>query len=341
LATVLDLALMNKVDKQGMYKIYDVWPQIAKNAYGSVHDPIDYKNIDHVVFAGMGGSGAIGDLFSAILSKTDVHVSIVKGYLLPKTVDKNTLVVATSVSGNTVETLSALRSAANTRCKIICFSAGGKMGRFCKKEKIDYRKIPQIHSPRVSFVSYVYSILGTLNSVIPIKKIDIAESLTKLETMNEISSSNLSKTNPALDLAKWISGIPMIYYPHGLQAVAVRFKSTLQENAKSHAMMEDVIEACHNGIVSWEKKSNVQPVMLVGQDDYVKTKQRWAIIREYFEKNSINYREVHSVSGNILSKLVCMIYLLDYTSIYSAILRKVDPSPVRSILFVKNKVSGH
>ena len=100
---------MNKIDTQGMYKIYDQWPQISKDAYNSDLEPVDFKNIDHIVFAGMGGSGAIGELFASILSKTNIHVSLVKGYLLPKTVDKNTLVVTISVSGNTVETLTVFR----------------------------------------------------------------------------------------------------------------------------------------------------------------------------------------------------------------------------------------
>lgn len=329
---------MDKVDKHGLYKIYDSWPQIAKNAYGFAHDSIDYSGIDHVVFAGMGGSGAIGDLFSAILSKTNVHVSLVKGYLLPKTVDKNTLVVTTSVSGNTVETLTVLDSALKLDCKVISFTSGGVMEKFCKKNKTEYRHIKKIHSPRASFVNYAYSILGILAPILPISKNDILESISKLSQMQNISSSNLSRTNSAIDLARWISGIPIVYYPHGLQAAAVRFKSSLQENAKSHVIVEDVIEACHNGIVSWEKSSNTKPILLKGQDDYIKTKERWQIMREYFMMNHIDYREVLSVSGNILSKLICMIYLLDYVSIYYAVLNEVDPSPVMSIDFIKKRL---
>ena len=68
-----------------MYKTYDEWPKIARESFESEQEPTDFQNIDHIVFAGMGGSGAIGDLFSAILSKTDIHVSLIKGYLLPKT----------------------------------------------------------------------------------------------------------------------------------------------------------------------------------------------------------------------------------------------------------------
>jgi len=96
-----------------MHQVYDIWPQIASESYKSNLKEISCKQIDHVVFAGMGGSGAIGDLFSSILSKTNIHVSLVKGYLLPKTVDKNTLVVVISISGNSKETLTVLESAMN------------------------------------------------------------------------------------------------------------------------------------------------------------------------------------------------------------------------------------
>ena len=104
-------------------------------------------------------------------------------------------------------------------------------------------------------------------------------------------------------------------------------------------MMEDVIEACHNDVVSWEKIDKVQPILLEGTDDFIKTKERWKILKEYFEINNIDYREVHSVNGNILSKLINLIYLLDYTSIYLAVLSKVDPSPVKSIDFIKRRIS--
>ena len=89
----------------------------------------------------------------------------------------------------------------------------------------------------------------------------------------------------------------MIYYPWGLEAAAIRFKASLQENAKTHAIIEDVIEACHNGIVSWERKSEVKPILIEGQDDYIKTKERWSILKEYFEKNNIDYREIFLLKG--------------------------------------------
>lgn len=319
-----------------MYKVYDQWPNIAKESYLSHHDLISFDHIDHIVFAGMGGSGAIGDILSAILSKTNIHVAVVKGYHLPNTVDSKTLVVTTSISGNTAETLSVLKAARKTGCKLIAFSSGGKMQEYCIRHKVEYRKIPKIHSPRASFPGFLYTILKVLGPVLPVKEKDIQDSINELEkTSRIITSANLNKDNPSLRLAEWMSGIPNIYYPFGLQAVAVRFKSSLQENAKRHAMMEDVIEAGHNDIVAWEKKDKVQPVLLEGADDYIKTKQRWKILKKYFQTNKIDYREIHSVKGSIISKLINMIYLLDYSSIYLAALTKVDPSPTKSIDFIK------
>ena len=336
---MLDYSQLEKYDPSGMHKIYDQWPQIAKDAHNSDLESVDFKNINHIVFAGMGGSGAIGELFASILSKTNIHVSVVKGYLLPNTVDKNTLVVTTSVSGNTVETLTILDSAHKLDCNIIAFSSGGKMEKYCIKNQINYKKIESIHSPRASFTKFTFSILKILSSIIPMNEEEITESIESLENLSQkISSNNLSETNPSFDLANFISGIPLIYYPYGLQSSATRFKSSIQENAKSHIIIEDIVEASHNGIVAWEKSSIVQPILLRGYDDYVKTKDRFEIFKEFFDKNSIKYKEITSVDGNILTKIMTLIYLLDYASIYRAILSGIDPSPVSSINFLKSRI---
>jgi len=337
--TLLDVSTLERFDSKGMYKIYDKWPEIARESYEIVQEPFEFSDIDHIVFAGMGGSGTIGDVFSSILSKSNIHVCVVKGYLLPRTVDSKTLVITTSISGNTKETLTVLDSAKNSNCKIIAFSSGGKMQDFCSKNKIEFRKIPQLHSPRASFTSFLYSMLNVLEPVIAIKKDDIMDSISCLEDLRKkISYNNLNENNPSLELAKWIKGIPLIYYPWGLEAAAIRFKNSLQENAKLHAITENVIEACHNGIVAWERPSNIKPILIEGRDDYITTKERLAILKGYFDSKNIDYKEVTSIRGSILSKLINLIYLLDFSSIYYAILSKIDPTPVDSINFVKSRL---
>jgi len=336
---LIELSDLEKIDVKKMYKIYDKWPELAHAAYEFKQKQIKFSKIDHIVFAGMGGSGTIGDIFSAIFSNTDIHVTNVKGYILPKTVDSKTLVITTSVSGNTQETLTVLKSASNTDCQIIAFSSGGEMEEFCLEKNIEFIKIEKIHSPRASLVNFLYSILKILEPILSINSIDIKNSINEMKKLrNQISSDNLDENNESLNLAKWIVGIPLIYYPHGLQAAAIRFKNNLQENSKIHAITEDVVEACHNGVVAWEKVSNVQPILIRGTDDYYKTKERWAILKEYFDEKQIKYEEIISVEGNILSKIINLIYLLDYSTIYHAVILKNDPSPVNSINFIKSKL---
>ena len=336
LITKLDI---ENIDKKEMFKVYDKWSEIAKNTYEENWKSLEYENIDHIVFAGMGGSGSIGDIFSAILSQTKLHVTVVKGYALPKTVDKNSLVIVTSVSGNTAEALSILEQAKSLDCNLIAVSSGGKIEQICNENKIEYRKIKEYNSPRASLVSFIFSMLKILKFIIPIKEEDIIESLENLKQLqNKISSNNLTDSNKALSLAKEISGIPLIYYPWGLQAAGIRFKNSLQENAKMHAMVEDVVEASHNGIVAWENESQVFPILLQGDNDNIKTKERWKVLKIYFDNNKIEYKEIFSIKGNILSKLMHLIYLLDYTSIYKAVISKIDPTPVKSIDFIKSRL---
>ena len=330
---------IQRYDSKKMYEAYDYWPKLAKEYYEKDFSKLEIDDVDHIVFAGMGGSGTIGDIISSILSKTNIHVNVVKGYLLPKTVDSNTLVVATSISGNTDEVLSILKNSENSKAKFISFSSDGNLEKISIENNIKHVKISQSHSPRASLPSFLYSILNVLENVIPIKKNDIVESISKLEkTQKLISSSNLNEKNPSLSLANWIKNIPIIYYPLGLHAAAIRFKNSLQENAKVHAISEDVIEACHNGIVAWENKTSVQPILIQGHDDYIKTKERWKIFKEFLQSKQIDFKEVNSGKGNILSKIMHLIYLLDYTTIYHAVGSKIDPTPVKPIEFIKNRI---
>ena len=251
--TVEDL---EKIDVLGMYKIYDNWPKIAKESYFSNLPVSNLKKCSHMVFGGMGGSGTIGDIFSSILSKTNTHVTVVKGYHLPQTVDSNSTVVITSISGNTIETLSLLNDAIKIGAQIIVFSNGGKINEICQKNNIEYRIVPKFHSPRASFTSFLYSMLHVLKNIIPIAKSDVEESINELEEISKkINSDNLTIMNPAIQISEWINIIPIVYFPWGLKSVAIRFKNSLQENTKMQVMIEDIIESSHNGIVGWKEKN--------------------------------------------------------------------------------------
>jgi len=336
---LLNLEILKKNDTKGMFKIYDDWPQIALESFSNSLESIKCNKVEHIVFAGMGGSGTVGDVFSSILSKTDIHVSVVKGYTLPKTVNQESLVISTSVSGDTDETMNIVKLTKEIGCNSIAFSSGGKIENYCLKNNLEYRKIEQIHSPRASFTKFLFSMLKVLSPIIPISDNMVKESIQVINQLkNKIDSTNITEDNPALNLAEWIKETPVIYYPVGFEAAVIRFKNSLQENSKQHVIAEDIIETCHNGIVSWEKPSKFNPILVQGEDDYVKTKERWNILKEYFNENNLEFKEIHSVKGNILSKIIQLIYLFDYASIYNAVINEIDPTPVKSIEYIKKRL---
>ena len=335
----MKLDRIDDIDKSQMYKIYEKWPDIARDSWKEEIDVPGLRKIDHIVFAGMGGSGTISDIIKAIFSKENIHINITKGYLLPKTVDSDTLIVVTSVSGNTSETLSVLKQAKESDAKVIAFSAGGKIEEFCTKNEIFFKKIPIEHSPRASLTKFLFIVLNALKNIVPIRDNGVREAIDALkDTSEKINSNNISSNNLSLDIARWIKHTPVIYYPNGLNAVAIRFKNSLQENAKIHVITEEILEACHNGIVAWDKKSNFQPILIRGEDDHEKTKERWEIIKEYFNDKKIEFLEINSVKGNILTKIINLIYITDFASVYHAIINQVDPSPVLAIDYVKKKL---
>ncbi len=337
----MDLHNLEKVDSQNMHKTYEDWPNIAKIFFEKKFEKIKISNINHIVFVGMGGSGALGDIFLSILSKTNMHIRVVKGYNLPKTVNENTLVVTISISGNTNETNTVLETASKLNCKLIAFSSGGKMEKFCKDNNIEFRKIEKFHSPRASFPSFLFSILNVLSPIIPIPEKDIEDALDKMQEVKKlISIKNKSENNVAMSLAKWLSDVPLIYYPWGLECVAIRFKSSLQENSKTHVIIEDIVESCHNGVVAWEKKSTIKPIMIRGNDDHFRTAEKYKILSEYFDGEKIDYKQVFSGNGNILTKIISLIYILDYVTIYKSILEGIDPTPVKTIEYIKNKIDS-
>jgi len=197
---LLNRQILDEVDRHGIYKVYDKWPQLAEQGYNSNLQVVDH-NVSHFVFAGMGGSGALGDIFAAILSKNEVHVDVVKGYHLPRTANSETLVVTTSISGNTSETLLILDESRRSGCRIVAFSNGGKMEKYCTKNQIPHSHVAMEHSSRASFTLFLYSMLKVLKSVLPIQSSDILESLRKLkELRTNIYSENLVEDNPSLIL---------------------------------------------------------------------------------------------------------------------------------------------
>ena len=126
--------------------------------------------------------------------------------------------------------------------------------------------------------------LHVLKPIIAIEEKDITESIEKLENISKkINSKKITDENPAIKLAKWINDTPVVYYPWGLESVGIRFKNSLQENSKIQAVIEDVIESCHNGIVTWDKQNDFQPILIRGKDDFEKNQREMGNFKRIFQ----------------------------------------------------------
>ena len=327
-----------------MINTYDKWPDYCMESYKNA-EPADIDS-DKIVFCGMGGSGVVFDILSSLIPDKDIIIN--KGYFLPKNIT-NSLIVLNSASGNTIETLTALKSAAKTKNKVIAFSSGekiedtkrvstnGKIERFCTKNKIPQRTYAMRSSPRASIPFSLYTILGTLGQSFGIKKNAITDSIKTVKTSRDKIFNN-QKNNSALDLAKFIKGYPICYYSSDLFPVALRFRQDFQENCKKLAACEEVVESCHNSINSWENPSGLSPILLRGKNDHKLIKNRFEVWKEYFETRKLSYKEIYSGNGGLLTQYMELIYEMGMSTIYYAINDGTDPTLLKAIDFVKARV---
>lgn len=316
---------------QEMIDTYDKWPEYARDSYKN-SEPLDLPS-DKIVFCGMGGSGIAFDIISSLIPDKDIIIN--KGYFLPKNIS-NSLIIVNSASGNTIETITALKSASKSKNKVIAFSSGGKIETYCKKNNILYRNYDLKSSPRASIPFSLYTILGTLSESFGIKKAPISNSIKALE--NSRKKLNSKKNNPALDLAKFIKGYPVCYYSSEFFPVALRFRQDFQENCKKLAATEEVVESCHNSINSWENPSGLSPILLRGSNDHKLIKNRFEVWKEYFESRKIKYKEIIPTKGDLLSQFMALIYEMSTSTIYYAIEDGTDPTLLKAIDFVKARV---
>lgn len=318
-------------ETQLMINTYDKWPEYSEDSYKN-SEPLDLAS-DKIIFCGMGGSGIAFDIISSLIP--DKEIIINKGYFLPKDTS-NSLIVVNSASGNSIETITALKSATKSKNKVIAFSSGGKIESFCSKNKITYVKYPLMSSPRASLPFSLYTLLGTLSESLGIKKTMITDSIKALqESRKKIHDK---KNNPVLNLAKFIKGYPICYYSSNLFPVALRFRQDFQENCKKFAAVEEVVESCHNSINSWENPAGLSPILLRGNSDHKLIKNRFEVWKEYFESRNIECKELCSSKGGMLSQFMSLIYEMSTSTIYYAIQDGTDPTLLEAIDFVKARV---
>ncbi|MBK8701990.1 MAG: bifunctional phosphoglucose/phosphomannose isomerase [Saprospiraceae bacterium] len=298
------------------------------------------ESINKVYVAGMGGSG-IGANFveEFIVDECRIPYLIGKGYDNPAFIDKNTLYIASSYSGNTEETLTALSKIENTGAKIVCISGGGKLIARAKEKGYDFIQMPgDWPSPRACLG---YSLVQQLYVLY---KLDIISRATIDQLKGAIDLIKYDQDeikNKALKIAALIKGkIPVIYTTDRMESVAMRFRQQVNENAKFLAWHHVIPEMNHNELVGWRDiYENLAVIYFRNKDDFKRNAVRMDINKEVISKYCDTIIEIYSKGQSLVEKSIYFVHLGDWISWYLADLRGVDALEVNVIDHLKGELA--
>lgn len=309
------------------------------------------RNYHEIVVLGTGGGSSIagGLLASLFFHQLKQPVIINQGYNLPAFADEDSLVLAISHSGNTEEIMSALGQACRKGCKLLALTAGGALGEICAYEKVPCLLVPRdIGHPRRDLGYILVPLLGALHQLglVPDLTPDIRETINRMENWGrEYGVDSPVEKNAAKQLALRLKGrIPLVYGSGDhLQAVAWRWKNQFGENSKLMAFYNLIPHVHHDEAVGWDMEPELLQkfflIMLRDERlDTAKMSKRKQITVEMLQKRMGGVEEVWAQGESLFARLFSLIHLGDFVSLYAAIARDIDPTPVAVINLFKEKI---
>ncbi|MBL4715832.1 MAG: bifunctional phosphoglucose/phosphomannose isomerase [Bacteroidetes bacterium] len=295
--------------------------------------------IKNVLVSGLGGSGIGGNLVQQIVSENiKIPYNVNKEYSLPAYISENSLVIISSYSGNTEETLSAFTKALNANAKIVCVSSGGRVIEIAKEKRLDHILIPGGMPPRTclaySFIQQLF-ILKRYGLIDIDFESQLENTITLLdENENDIKVQANEISNKICEMH------PMIYVCSDMETVAVRFRQQLNENSKMLACHHVIPEMNHNELVGWRSKDDSIAVILFrNENDFDRNQQRIEICKEIFSEYTNTIIELWSKGNSFIERAIYLIHLGDWISYYNAINRQVDAIEVNVIDRLKGELA--
>lgn len=308
---------------------------------------INYPKPNNIIITGMGGSAIGGEILKDwAKNKIQVPIEVNREYHLPAYANEKTLVLVTSYSGDTEETLSAFLDAVKQKCMIYCITSGGALIENAERLNIPYLQVPAGMPPRAALPYMLMPLLSILEKLKLFSGItkELDAALPYLERIERENAANVPvKDSLAKTLATNIEGFVPIVYGQGIySSVARRFKQQLNENAKMMAKWDNLPEFDHNEIVGYEKSENIADgfaaIFIRDQNEPAEIKSRIEITKFIMETTGIGIYEVCSQGKSDLTRMLSIIAIGDFTSIYLAILRGIDPTPVQTINKLKKSL---
>jgi glucose/mannose-6-phosphate isomerase len=340
------------IDPKSMYLLVDSWPEqieeAARNARAK--ELPDGRNAGAIVVTGLGGSAIGGDLAKAVAGPDLVIPMIVnRDYNLPAFVNRSSLVIACSYSGSTEETLSAYGDARRAGASIVCITSGGRLVEMARADSVPVLGLPGGLPPRAALGHSLVTLLVALQNMRIIADAGeaIKEAAALLRRLREkYGVSSPQSRNIAKIWASSLAGkIVAIYGSSGImEAVAFRWRTQIEENAKNLAFHQSLPEMNHNELVGWvypeEALRRVGVVLLRDRGDHPQVKRRFELTAGIVAGKAGALHEIWSEGDSLLARVLSMISLGDYVSLYMAYLNGVDPTPVEVIDYLKKSLGA-
>ena len=351
MANLDELKTYRQLDASHMLRHLRIMPEQCQLAWEHTMEsplPQGCDKVDKVIILGMGGSAIGGDLVRSLATlENRIPVWVHRDYGVPPFLDENTLLIASSYSGNTEETLSAFTASLAVPAKRLVLASGGKLKALAESQSvpvicIDYQAPPRAAFPH-SFIPLlaIFHRLGLLAD----KTADFAEAI---QVLHQVSSQLVedvpAASNPAKQLATDLSGRLAVLYGAGiLSEVARRWKTQLNENSKAWAFHELLPELNHNAVVGYEFPSEVRERILVvlihSSLLHPRTSARYRLTTEILAKAGVRHKLIEAMGHSALAHMMSLVLFGDYVSVYLALLNGIDPTPVPVIDYLKSRLA--
>ena len=352
-STLDDPKVSARIDPGGMIRHVTALPRQLAEAREAVRSapprlPASAK-VREVVVTGLGGSAISGDILKSVFWKSSpIPLSVNRFYELPGHVGPGSLVVCASYSGNTEETLSAFHQSLKRKAHVLVLSSGGKLMEEAAQRGLPFCRMAGGLPPRAAFGTAFGTLLTALEALklAPDLSHDYREAVGVLERLSgEWGSAHTSSRNDAKRLALFIhKRLPVIYAGADLlEAVAYRWRCQINENAKEAALSAVIPEMNHNEILAYSAATTetrrLAVISLRDESDHPQVKRRFELIRELLTGRAAGVREARAHGGSTLSRVLSLVLMGDYVSVYLAYLKGVDPTPIPFIDLLKKRLS--
>lgn len=307
----------------------------------------ELRDIDNVIISGLGGSAIGGDLLrSYVQYECKIPVYVNRNYRLPAFAGERTLVIISSYSGETEESLSSYEDAVNRGCKIACATSGGRLLVLAETQNRLTIKMPRGYQPRCALAYSFFPMLILFSKLGLIE--DKTSAIVKLIDWIKVRAAQYTQLdehkNNAMKIARHLQGkIPVIYSSCDLLDIAnLRWRCQIEENSKCLAYGNYLPEMNHNEIVGWQQNpdilKNLAVITLYDREDNPRITKRMHITMDVIKDLPGVQIEVDGEGESKLERIMDVIYLGDWVSFYLAVYYKTDPTPIEKINILKNKL---